>query len=309
MKNYEKNYEIAEENIFCSGHAACPGCAMALSTRYILNTLGKETVSVIPPSCMGVIMGHQPYSSFRIPIYKTVLASSAASAVGIKRALRSRGKDDVKVIAIAGDGGSYDIGLQALSSAAEQNEDIIYFCLDNEGYMNTGAQKSSSTPHYAYTTSTPAGKMAKKKNMVEIMAAHQIPYLATASIGFLADLTAKVQKAKEIKGTKVIIALTPCIDGWGLASNAVAEISRLAVFSGVFPLYEVEHGTKYAINHGSKEIPVDEYLSKQKRYKHLTKEQTAEIQMEVNQHWQRLQELAAIRPLFSNMSVQEEKNS
>lgn len=287
-----KKYEILEERVFLPGHSGCPGCAMALSLRYILNTMGPNTVGLIPPSCMGPIMGAQPYSSMLIPIFHNSFESSASSAAGIKRALKARGKDDVNVIVLAGDGGTYDIGLQALSSVAEHNEDIIYFCMDNEGYMNTGTQKSSSTPHYAYTTSTPGGKKTKKKNLAEIMAAHQIPYLATTNIGYLDDLVYKVQKAKGIKGTRLIILLTPCIEGWGFPENDVATMARLAVQTGVFPLYEIEEGKKYTINHGPQGIPVIKYLSKQRRYRHLTEEQVKEIQQEVDQNWQRLKSMA-----------------
>lgn len=289
-----KNYEINEEKIFLSGHVGCPGCATALSLRYILNTIGPNTIAVIPPSCMGVIIGAQPYSSMRIPVFHNAFETSAASAAGIKRALRARGKDNVNVIAVAGDGGTYDIGLQTLSSVIEHNEDIIYFCIDNEGYMNTGTQKSSSTPLYAYTTSTPGGKNTRKKNMAEIIAAHQPPYLATANIGYLDDLTCKILKAKNMKGTRIIILLTPCIDGWGLSENDVATIARLAVQTGVFPLYEIEEGKKYTINHGPEGISVINYLSKQKRYRHLTEGQVNEIQKEVEQNWQRLKSMASI---------------
>jgi pyruvate ferredoxin oxidoreductase beta subunit/2-oxoisovalerate ferredoxin oxidoreductase beta subunit len=283
-----RTYDIKEHKVFNSGHQACPGCGEALAIRFIVNTLGPNTVGVVPPSCIAIISGPQPYSSMRIPIYQTTLEASAASAAGIKRALSARGKGDVTVIAMAGDGGTYDIGFQALSSAAERNEDIIYFCLDNEGYMNTGAQKSSSTPHYAYTSSTPGGKPTRKKNLTEIMAAHQIPYAATATVGFPDDLVKKVQKAKEIKGTKVITVLTPCLDGWGVADNAAVKISRLAVHTGIFPLYEVESGDKYTINYGSQGIPVSAYLSQQRRYRHLTQEQIDHIQADVDYQWELL---------------------
>lgn len=294
-----KTYNIREENVFSSGHQACPGCGEALAIRFIVNTLGSNTVGVVPPSCIAIISGPQPYSSMRIPVYQTTLEASAASAAGIKRALSSRGKKDVTVIALAGDGGTYDIGFQALSSAVERNEDIIYFCLDNEGYMNTGAQKSSSTPYFAYTSSTPAGKPTKKKNLADIMAAHQAPYVATATVGFPDDLVRKVQKAKEIKGTKIITVLTPCLDGWGVADNAAVKTSRLAVHTGVFPLYEVEDGDKYTINHGSKGIPVSTYLSQQRRYRHLTPEQVNQIQADVDYQWQLLQKKASLYPAAS----------
>jgi len=171
---------ITDRHLFSSGHAACSGCPMALAMRHILNAVGPDTMAVAAPSCAAVICGAQPCSSLKIPVYQTSLESSAAAASGIRRALNAQGKHDTTVIVIAGDGGTYDIGFQALSSAVERNEDMIYFCFDNEGYMNTGGQKSSATPLYASTGSTPAGKPSKKKNLMEIMAAHEIPYTATA---------------------------------------------------------------------------------------------------------------------------------
>ena len=281
-------YEIAEENVFCSGHAACPGCNAALAVRYIINTLGHDTIAVVPPSCVAIIAGPQPLSSLKIPVYHTTLESSAASAAGIKRALKARGQDRVNVVAIAGDGGTYDIGFQALSSAAERNEDIIYVCLDNEGYMNTGAQKSSATPYLAYTTSTPAGKPSAKKNLAEIMAIHRIPYVATAASGYPDDLARKVKRAKDMKGMRFILVLTPCQDGWGLEDHEGVKISRLAVASGIFPLYEIEGGERYSLNYGCLGTPVAAYLSRQKRYRHLSHAEIDEIQEKVDIDWQRL---------------------
>ena len=284
------SYQIEEQNVFSSGHSACPGCSEALAIRFILNTLGPDTIAVVPPSCIAIISGPQPLSSMRIPVYQTTLEASAASAAGIKRALVSKGNDHTTVVAIAGDGGTYDIGFQSLSSAAERNEDIIYICLDNEGYMNTGSQKSSATPSLAYTTSTPAGKLTPKKNMAEIMAAHNIPYMATATVGYPDDLARKVAKARSIKGgLRFIVVLTPCLDGWGLPDKFGPKTSRLAVESGVFPLYEVENGETYTLNHGPSGVPVSEYTAIQKRYRHLTQSDNDALQGEVDRNWVRLQ--------------------
>ncbi|MBW6494642.1 MAG: pyruvate ferredoxin oxidoreductase [Burkholderiaceae bacterium] len=280
--------EIRQDPMLCSGHAACPGCVEALSVRHVLATLGPNTVAVIPPSCMAIIAGPQPFSSLKIPVYQPTLEASAASASGLRRALDAQGKHDTQVLVLAGDGGTYDIGFQCLSSAAERNEDFIYICLDNEGYMNTGAQKSSSTPHFARTGSTPAGKITRKKNLTEIMAAHEVPYVATASVGFLPDLIRKVEKAMTMRGTRIITLLVPCLDGWGLAEDGGMAASRFAVESAAFPLYEVEDGRRYTLNHAQRTRPVSEYLALQRRYRGLPAESIAALQAEIDDNWQRL---------------------
>lgn len=284
--------EYKDEGVFKSGHAACAGCIESLSMRIIVNTVGEDAVAVVPPSCGAIICGGYPNSSLSIPAFHTTLEAAAASASGVKRSLVARGKPDTTVICLAGDGGTYDIGFQALSSAVERNEDILYICFDNEGYMNTGGQKSSSTSLKAVTGSTPAGKLQPKKNLVEILAAHNIPYVATASAGHADDFVRKVEKAKNIRGTKVIIVLIPCLAGWGVADDSGIKVTRLAVDSGVFPLYEVEDGVKYTLNHTNKSAPVNEYLSMQKRYRHLNEQDIAEIQTGVDNEWQRLQKRA-----------------
>ena len=283
---------IKDQQLLCSGHAACPGCMEALAVRHILNTVGPDTIAVVPPSCIAIICGAQPFSSMRIPVYQTTLESSAASASGIRRALNMRGRSNTQVIVMAGDGGTYDIGLQSLSSAAERNEDILYFCLDNEGYMNTGAQKSSSTPLFASTPSTPAGKTSRKKNLTEIMAAHQVPYAANATPGFLPDLVYKIEKAREMKGFRIITVLVPCVEGWGVPENYGVHTARLAVETGMFPLYEVTDGCKYTLNHTARPRPVTDYLSIQSRYAHISDEEVRELQASIDASWLQLQEKA-----------------
>jgi pyruvate/2-oxoacid:ferredoxin oxidoreductase beta subunit len=283
-----------KSEMLCSGHAACPGCVEALSVRHVLATLGPDTMAVIPPSCMAIIAGAQPFSALRIPVYQPSLEASAAAASGLRRALDATGRRDTQVLVLAGDGGTYDIGFQCLSSAAERNENILYVCLDNEGYMNTGAQKSSSTPRFARTGSTPAGKTTRKKNLAEIMAAHQVPYVATASIGHVADLVRKVDKARHIHGFRLLTLLVPCLDGWGLSDDGGIEAARRAVECGAFPLLEVEQGRQWTLNLSERTRPVADYLALQRRYRHLSADDIAVMQAEVDEGWAHLLRLVAL---------------
>jgi pyruvate ferredoxin oxidoreductase beta subunit/2-oxoisovalerate ferredoxin oxidoreductase beta subunit len=287
------NPDPRQEAMLCSGHAACPGCIEALSVRHILATMGPDTIAVVPPSCMAIIAGPQPLSSLRIPVYQPTLESSAAAASGLRRALDAQGRRDTQVLVLAGDGGTYDIGFQCLSSAAERNEDFLYVCLDNEGYMNTGAQKSSSTPHFARTGSTPAGKTSRKKNLSEIMAAHGVPYVATASAGHLPDLIRKVEKARGIRGTRIITVLIPCLDGWGLPDDAGLTAARYAVECGAFPLYEIEDGRRYTLSVTEKTRPIADYLGLQGRYRGLAAPEVATLQAEIDEAWATLRARAA----------------
>lgn len=288
------------------GHMGCPGCGLAVAMRLVLKALGPRTIVVIIPSCEAVVSGTFPYTALRLPAFHSAFLIAAPTAAAISRALQIRGEEGITVCAFAGDGGTFDIGIQALSGAAERNEDFLYVCLDNEAYMNTGIQASSSTPECAWTVTTPKGKTGKKKRFMEIMAAHSIPYAATATIGYPDDLMEKVRKAKERKGTRFIHVLTPCPTGWRMAEDLTAVVSMLAVETKVFPLYEIIDGEHYRITRLPKGLPVREYLSIQGRYVHLTEEKIAEIQADVDKNWRRLEILAqsVISPERSNLRPQ-----
>jgi pyruvate ferredoxin oxidoreductase beta subunit/2-oxoisovalerate ferredoxin oxidoreductase beta subunit len=270
-----------------SGHASCPGCAVALGVRLVLQAVPDSTVLVVPPSCIAVMMGPLPLASTTLAVYQTAFETTAAAAAGLSRAYRALG-EDVQVVCLAGDGGTYDIGIQALSGAAERDEDFLYVCFDNEAYQNTGNQKSSATPWGARTTSTPRGKTTRKKDLMEILAAHRIPYAATASPAHPRDLQAKMARALARHGTRVLLVTCPCVPGWGIGDDASLHVLRAAVDARVLPLYEVEDGERYRITHEPAGRPVAEYLGLQSRYAHLDAAAVAAIQAEVDRRWNTL---------------------
>jgi pyruvate/2-oxoacid:ferredoxin oxidoreductase beta subunit len=287
-------FPIAEEELMYSGHTACPGCGAALALKYVLKGLGPRTIIVIPPSCVGVIGAGFPLSSLNIPVLRIPFESTAITASGIRAALDVMGKEDINVLAWAGDGGTFDIGLQALSGSAERNDDIIYVCYDNEGYMNTGIQRSSSTPAGAWTTTTPAPhvKDTPKKDIVRIMAAHNIPYIATASIGYPADLIKKVKKAKKIKGTKFILIFSPCPTGWRYSPDLTISIAKLATETGIFPLYEIEDEEKYILSSKKTEKPLRDYFALQGRFRNLSEENFQSLEKRVKKEREYLKRMA-----------------
>jgi pyruvate/2-oxoacid:ferredoxin oxidoreductase beta subunit len=260
--------------------------------RLVLRAIGTRVIVVTVPSCVSVIAGPFPHAVSDVPYYHAAFEVAAASAAGIANALKIQGRQDIPVVAFAGDGGTFDIGLQSLSGAADRNEDFIYVCFDNEGYMNTGIQVSSATPTHAWTGTTPTGNTRRKKQIMEIMAAHRIPYAATASIGFPEDLMQKVQKARDMRGTRFIHLLSPCNTGWKIPENMAPRVSTLAVETNVFPLYEIIDGLHYQITYQSKGLPVEEYLSVQGRYRHLTPKQIKSIQTETDRNWNDLKQKA-----------------
>ena len=279
-----------QPNLLRPGHAACAGCGLVIAMKLVFQAMGPKTIAVIVPSCEGAIGGVYPITAYGVPTFHSAFEIAAPTAAGIANALKIQGKDDIQVVAFAGDGGTFDIGLASLSGATKNNEDIIYVCLDNEAYMNTGIQVSSSTPSFAWTGTTPKGNPGRKKNIMEIMAAHYNPYSATAAIGFPRDLQQKITKAKGIRGTKFIHMLVPCPTGWRTPSDLSPELSILSVETNVFPLYEVEDGKRYTLNYEPRCLPVEEYLIKQGRYRHLKEEEIRQIQMDVNEEWKKLKQ-------------------
>ena len=279
--------ENDKQDLIHPGHLACPGCGAAIAMKFALKGIGHKSIIVLPACCWGIIAGPYPQSSLEVPILQTAFATGGAAASGLRAALDINGDSETTVVAWAGDGGTFDIGLQSLSGAVERNEDFIYVCYDNEAYMNTGVQRSSATPYGTRTTTTPGKgwKRSRKKNIVEILAAHRIPYVATASIAFPDDMINKFTKAKKLKGgTRFLHVFATCPTGWGIPSDQSVKIARLAVQSNIFPLYEVENGVDYTLNYQG-HLSVAAYLKAQARFEHLKENDICTIQKMVDEDW------------------------
>ncbi|MGZ3579192.1 MAG: 3-methyl-2-oxobutanoate dehydrogenase subunit beta [Syntrophales bacterium] len=289
--------DINDNEYMYSGHVGCPGCGAVIAMRFTLKALGDKTIVVLPACCWSIIAGSYPQSTLKVPVIHSAFETGGAVASGVRAALDVKGDTETTVVTWAGDGGTFDIGFQALSGAVERNENFIYVCYDNEAYMNTGVQRSSSTPYGAWTTTTPGQdwKKMRKKNIVEALVAHRIPYAATANIAFPEDLVRKVQKAKALKGSKFIHIYASCPTGWRIPSEMSVKIARMAVQTNIFPLYEVEDGIKYTINYKPKEYLVREYFKLQGRFRHLTDRDLDQIQEMVNEDWELLLRKAAER--------------
>ncbi|MBD3254784.1 MAG: pyruvate synthase subunit beta [Candidatus Lokiarchaeota archaeon] len=291
-----------QEEYFLPGNSCCAGCGLEIALRWALKALGPNTALVAPASCLNVVVGLWPKTAPNFPFINMAFAAGAAAATGFAGAFKAKaerfpdsGWEDMTALVFAGDGGTTDIGIQGLSGAAERNSNIIYVCYDNEAYMNTGIQRSSSTPHGAKTTTTPFGKERYKKNLPKIMEAHEIPYVATCSISEPLDLYEKFKKAKSIEGCKYIHILAPCPPGWGFPAEDAIEIARLAVKTGFWILFEVENGVK-KISKASrkfmdpaKRLPLVEYVSKQKRFSTLSEKALIELQDEIDRQWKSLE--------------------
>ena len=269
------------EELFAPGHRGCAGCGAAIAARLILKGAGKDIIAVSPTGCLEVISSPYPQSSWGVPWIHSLFENAAAVASGIEAALRALGREyEAKVLAIAGDGGTIDIGMGVLSGMLERGHDVTYICYDNEAYMNTGIQRSGSTPYGASTTTSPAGKISfgedrPKKNAPAIAAAHGIPYVATASIAYPKDVIKKVKKAVEIKGPKYLQIHAPCCTGWGFDSSRTIEVGRLAVETALFPIYEMQNGKITSVKK-IKRKPVEEYLKVQRRFRHLFEKEGGE---------------------------------
>jgi pyruvate ferredoxin oxidoreductase beta subunit len=288
-----KTAESISREEFFYGHKACAGCGGSLAVRAALKVLGKNAVSVLPAGCMSAVGFNFPQLCFSNNSIISTFAGTASMLTGVEAGLRAKGYKDFTAVGFAGDGGTADIGIQALSGAIDRNDNIIYICYDNEAYMNTGIQKSGLTPFGAKTTTTPAGRnihgnIRPKKNMFEIAAAHDIPYAATASVGYLPDFIAKVKKASQIQGTKYIHVIAPCPTGWGVAPDETVEIAKEVVDSGLWYLAEYENG-RFTLNHKPKEFTsVEAYLKKQGRFRHLDDEDIRVITESRDKKWEHI---------------------
>ena len=266
-------------NAINSGHRACQGCGEALGARYALDAAleatGSQLIAANATGCLEVFTTPYPESSWQLPWMHSVFGNAAAVATGIAAALKVKGRNDVRVVAQGGDGGTTDIGFGCLSGMFERNDDVLYICYDNEAYMNTGVQRSSATPPAARTATTmpvgphPGNVFGQGKFVPAIAMAHEIPYVATATVADLHDLEAKVKRAMEFRGARYIHIFVPCPLGWGTASHDTIRIARLAHETGLFPIFEAEHGVQVSALPIRRQLPVEDYLKPQKRFAHL----------------------------------------
>jgi pyruvate ferredoxin oxidoreductase beta subunit len=266
-------------NSLTSGHRACQGCGEALGARYVLDSAMRATAGMLVAAnatgCLEVFSTPYPESSWRLPWLHSLFANAPAVASGLAAALKAKGRTDVRVIAQGGDGGTVDIGFACLSGMFERNDDVLYVCYDNEGYMNTGVQRSGATPPAARTATTkalgdePGNSFEQGKNVPLIAVAHEIPYVATSTVAELHDLESKIERAMEFRGARYVHVLVPCPLGWGADAKDTIRIARLAKETGLFPVFEAEQGEIVSVSRIRKRAPVEEYLKLQKRFGHL----------------------------------------
>ena len=291
---------LLDQELVQPGMTSCQGCGSALAIKLALKALGPRTIVVTPACCFCVFIGAYPYSSLRVPVIHCPFETAAVVASGVSAALDVRGEKDVVVMVWAGDGGTFDIGMQSLSGAAERNENILFVCYDNEAYMNTGIQRSSATPVGAWTTTTPEGsiKEENKKDIEQIMLAHHIPYMATASPAFPDDMMAKFSKVRRMTGTRFMHILSACPPGWRIDPSQSIKVTRMATQARVFPIYEVrrwryslkrqrfEEDWEYTINvYPDREVSIRDYIKAQGRFNHMTEDMIEVVQEQVDRRW------------------------
>ena len=296
---------LPKEEGIAPGHRGCQGCGEVVALRMVMKALGKDVIVCSATGCMEIITSPYPQSAWNVPWIHVAFENPASVASGVEsalKALKRKGKmpkKHIDVVAIGGDGATGDIGLQWISGAFERGHDMVYVCLDNEAYMNTGVQRSGCTPYGAMTTTSPPGKQSFgqvtwKKNVPQIMVAHNIPYVATASPAYYLDLMNKIKKAAMVNGPAYVHIYSPCPTGWGSRGEKSIEYARLAVETKVFPLYEVIEG-KYIISRKiTKPKPVAEYLKGQRRFRHLTEEHIAYIQKRVDEEYEKILRLTEL---------------
>jgi pyruvate ferredoxin oxidoreductase beta subunit len=286
--------EKVPEKLYYSGSGSCPGCGMALAFRHLVDTIGKNMIMVRTAGCQAWTSTSPGRTCAGIPLGRAVLPGGASLAAGLARALESKGeKDDVEVVLFGGDGSVGDMGMLALSGAAERNEDILVVVYDNEAYANTGMQRSGATPKFASTTTTPVGAKGRgekraAKDLTLIMAAHKVPYVATASVSHTDDLRKKLKKAKKIKGFRYIHIYIPCTTSWGFPPEDSISLDRLGVETCMHPLYEIEKGELSVTYTPENKVYVKEYLMQQKRFKHMTEDEIQIMQNEADHKWEEL---------------------
>lgn len=278
--------DLPKEELFGQGNVGCKGCGAAIAGRQAMKVLGERTIITIPASCMATLGGNNTKTTWKVPFYHTLFECAPAVSSGIRAALEMQGIKDVNVVSWGGDAGSADIGFQSLTGAAERQEHMIHVLYDNEMYMNTGGQTGSQTPMFAITSNGSLGKSVRKKNMLAIMEAHGIDYVASANIAYPEDLMAKFKKASSKKGFSYIHILAPCHRGWGIKPDETIEISRKATESGLWELFEVDEGVR-ARTYEPSFSPVADYLKSQGRFKNLTTEQIEAYQKSVNSYYGR----------------------
>lgn len=286
-------FEVESTGLVTNGISTCQGCGLEVIERNVINTLGSDIILIVPPGCAAMLSGTGIEAAVKVPGFQCNLENTAAVAAGVAAGLKAQGNDHTRVVGFAGDGGTADIGLQALSGAMERNDDILYICYDNEAYMNTGVQGSSSTPLGAATTTTPAGKPVRNKDLMQIVMAHHVPYAASASIANLTDLKKKVAKARDLRGCRVLHIHCPCPTGWGYKMAKTYEVAREAVKSGAWLLYEYENNKVKISQKPTGLGDVDAYLGLQKRFAGLSDADKAAISDVIRERYSNLEKEAA----------------